>query len=34
MGRFTASRTLLLLGWTATAIMGVVCAAMLVGLVA
>jgi NRAMP (natural resistance-associated macrophage protein)-like metal ion transporter len=34
MGRFTASRPLLLLGWTATAIMAVVCAAMLVGLAA
>jgi len=34
MGRFTASRPLLLLGWTATAIMALVCAAMLVGLAA
>jgi Mn2+/Fe2+ NRAMP family transporter len=33
MGRFTAERPLLLLGWTATAIMAVVCAAMLIGLV-
>jgi Mn2+/Fe2+ NRAMP family transporter len=32
MGRFTAEHPLLLLGWTATAIMAVVCVAMLIGL--
>jgi Mn2+/Fe2+ NRAMP family transporter len=32
MGRFTATRPLLLLGWAATAIMLVACAAMLIGL--
>jgi Mn2+/Fe2+ NRAMP family transporter len=32
MGRFTATRPLLLLGWSATAIMALACVAMLVGL--
>ena len=32
MGRFTASRPLLLLGWAATAVMAAACAAMLLGL--